>query len=541
MTPSTNSDATAPSRATSDSSLPNASEAQQWLAAIVESSDDAIIGKSLDGMITSWNKGAERVFGYTPAEAIGKPISMLAWPGNEDDMKHLLERIRNKQHVEHYETKRRRKDGQHVLISLTLSPILNADGQIVGISKIARDITEIKVAEKALLDNNVLLEKARADVLAEQRFRDLIENAPDAIFQVDRSGTILLTNRTAETMLGYTRAELMGQSIDLLVPDAVRGTHAKHRASYLHAPAIRPMGTGLDLRARRKDGVEIPVEISLSPNPTGSGTSVTAVVRDISERRQAEEEVRTLQERYLAELEARSQDADRANRLKSEFLASMSHELRTPLHTIIGFSELLAEEFEGPLNDSQKRYLSHIHRDSEHLLELINEILDLSKIEAGSLSLRPESIHLANAVADAVSSVQPRAALKGIALEDRNSFPGKVVADPLRLKEILYNLLGNALKFTPEGGRVWIEASAQDRKFVQITVADTGIGIPPEEQTNVFEKFYQVGQSASGIREGTGLGLAICKRLVEMQGGALWLESEPGRGSKFHFTLPQGV
>jgi PAS domain S-box-containing protein len=511
-----------------------APEAKQWLAAIVESSDDAIIGKSLDGVITSWNKGAERVFGYAAAEAIGRPISLLAWPGNEEDMTRLLERIRRGEHVDHYETRRRHRSGGSVLVSLTLSPILDAEGEIIGVSKIARDITGVRRAEEALKEQASQLEEARAEVIAEHRFRDLIESAPDAILQVDRGGRILLANRTTETMFGYSREELIGKSVDMLVPDAVRGSHARHRESYLGAPAMRPMGTGLDLRARRKDGVEIPVEISLSPNAAGS---VTAVVRDISERRHAEEEVRALQARYLEELEERHRDADRANRLKSEFLASMSHELRTPLHTIIGFSELLAEEGEGELNERQRRFLEHIHRDSGHLLELINEILDLSKIEAGNLSLRPESVALAGAIADAVSAIQPRAALKKIALEDKSDFKRSVVADPMRLKEILYNLLGNAVKFTPEGGRVWVEAQADGGK-ARVTVVDTGIGIPMGEQANVFEKFYQMGEATSGVREGTGLGLAICKRLIEMQGGEIWVESEVGRGSRFHFTLP---
>jgi PAS domain S-box-containing protein len=526
-----------------DQPTPTPPDAQQWLAAIVESSDDAIVGKSLDGIITSWNKGAERIFGYTAAEAIGRPISILAWPGNEEDMAQLLTRIRNREHVDHYETLRRHRSGRRVLVSLTLSPILDAQGRIVGVSKIARDITAVRHSEQALRENASLLEQARGEVIAQRRFHDLIENAPDAILQVDPAGRVLLANRTAETLFGYTRDELLGQSIDILVPDSVRAGHAQHRAAYLHSPAVRPMGTGLDLRARRKDGIEIPVEISLSPN-TAADASVTAVIRDISQRRHAEEEVRALQASYLAELEDRHRDADRANRLKSEFLASMSHELRTPLHTIIGFSELLAEESEGLLNEKQRRFLTHIRRDSEHLLELINEVLDLSKIEAGNLSLRPEPVLLAASIADAVSSIQPRAALKSIALEDRATFPGAVLADPTRLKEVLYNLLSNAVKFTPEAGRVWIETAPYDDhagespRSVCITVADNGIGISPEEQVNVFEKFYQVGHATSGVREGTGLGLAICKRLVEMQGGRIWLESAPGRGSRFHFTLP---
>ena len=372
----------------------------------------------------------------------------------------------------------------------------------------------------------------------ETSFRDLIEFAPDAIFQVDSAGRILLANHTAESLLGYSREELIGHGIDMLVPDSVRGGHARLRGSYLVSPKIRPMGSGLDLTARRKDGTEIPVEISLSPNPTGKGMRVTVVLRDVSERRQAEAQIRELQAGYLRELETRQQEAERANRLKSEFLASMSHELRTPLHTIIGFSELLEEESEGPLNEKQKRFLSHIHRDSEHLLELINDVLDLSKIEAGSMALKLEPILLRSLIADAVSSIQPRAQVKSILLEGRVATAVQVVADSLRLKEVLYNLLSNAVKFTPAHGQVIVHAAEPLDGFVCITVSDTGIGIAASELDNIFEKFYQVGHATSGVREGTGLGLAICRRLIEMQGGRIWLESEPGRGSQFHFTVP---
>src|SRR5215471_18012907 len=236
----------------------------------------------------------------------------------------------------------------------------------------------------------------------EQRFHKLLEAAPDAILEVDQDGRILLVNQAAENIFGYSRDELLGLTVEALVPTALRGSHARLRTSYIANPQTRPMGTGLELKAQRKDGSLFPVEISLSPNRTGEGLRVIAIVRDISERKQAENRIRAIQEQYTAELagknaqlEARNREVEKANRLKSEFLASMSHELRTPLHTVIGFSELLAEESEGPLNEKQKRFLSHILQDSRHLLELINEILDLSKIEAGRLELQCEQFDFA--------------------------------------------------------------------------------------------------------------------------------------------------
>jgi signal transduction histidine kinase len=244
-----------------------------------------------------------------------------------------------------------------------------------------------------------------------------------------------------------------------------------------------------------------------------------------------------VREQYTAQLEARNLEVEKANRLKSEFLASMSHELRTPLHTVIGFTELLEEESEGPLNPKQKRFLGHILKDSRHLLELINEVLDISKIEAGKLDLQPAEFDFAVCVEEAMAAIRYRAEAKKIRLENRNAFQGLILADAVRIKEILYNLLSNAIKFTPDSGMVWLESLAQDG-FLRVTVGDTGLGISPEEHAAIFEKFYQVGDTTLGVREGTGLGLPITKRLVELHGGTIWLESEKGKGSRFSFTLP---
>jgi signal transduction histidine kinase len=279
------------------------------------------------------------------------------------------------------------------------------------------------------------------------------------------------------------------------------------------------------------------VEISLSPIQTEAGMHVTAVIRDVTERKRADREVRRLQQQYTGELEARNREAERTNRLKSEFLASMSHELRTPLHTIIGFAELLQEGHDGDLNDRQKRFVGHIRRDSEHLLELINDVLDLSRIEAGQLTLKKEIFPLTRSVAEALDAIRPGAATKGIRIEELGQQDAMVDADPLRVKEMLYNLLSNAVKFTPEGGRVWIEIQ-EDAGIARVTVGDSGVGIPAEEQENIFDKFYQVGNTTRGVREGTGLGLSITKELVQMHGGWIEVESTPGQGSRFTFTLP---
>jgi PAS domain S-box-containing protein len=381
----------------------------------------------------------------------------------------------------------------------------------------------------------------------ERRFRELLEAAPDAIIEVDRDGRIALLNRVTEKMFGYTREELLGRNVDLLIPSNLRAAHMNHRADYWDRPQTRTMGSGLKLEAERRDGTRFPVEISLSPVKFEDGFRVTAIIRDISERKEADDRLRAVQEEYTrhlseanVKLEERNQQVERANRLKSEFLASMSHELRTPLHTIIGFSELLAEQLEGPLNDKQKRFVGHVHKDSMHLLELINDILDLSKIEAGRLELRCEVFDAAAVAREAVSSIRAQAEAKSIAVETQVEEPLTLYADRVRLKQILLNLLSNAVKFTPEGGKVRVEGTIRGED-VELSVIDTGVGIAKEDQASVFDKFYQVGNTTKGVREGTGLGLAITQHLISEHGGSIRVESQPGHGSSFTFTIPRGV
>ncbi|MCU1270296.1 MAG: hypothetical protein JWN74_1590 [Acidobacteriaceae bacterium] len=237
------------------------------------------------------------------------------------------------------------------------------------------------------------------------------------------------------------------------------------------------------------------------------------------------------------ELDLRNREVERATQLKSKFLASMSHELRTPLNAIVGFSDLLAEQTAGPLNDKQNRFVHHIKQGSAHLLQLINDILDLSKIEAGQLEFHCEAFQIGEALPEVLSTIRPLAMAKHITVQEKIESDLGVFADRVRFKQILYNLLSNAVKFTPKDGRIDIECH-ENGGAVCVSVADTGIGIRPEDQKLVFEEFRQVEVSKGSTQEGTGLGLAITKRLVEQQGGKISLESELGKGSRFSVTLP---
>jgi PAS domain S-box-containing protein len=504
------------------------------LRALLDASPFGIIATDPSGKVQLWNREAQQIFQWTEEEIRGSVLPPT---------------LRLEEHVLQQDDKGKRlpssrKDGSALEIEVRSVPWRDENAATRGSLLIVTDASRQIALEQELIHLTERESKARTLAGAEKRFRELLEAAPDAIIEVDRDGRIVLLNRVTEEMFGYTRDELMGLSVDMLLPQALRATHIHHREGYMNHPQTRPMGGKLQLEGERKDGSRFPVEISLSPVKSDEGFRVSAIIRDISQRREAENKLRAIQEEYTrtltianAELEERNQEVERANRLKSEFLASMSHELRTPLHTIIGFSELLGEQLEGPLNEKQQRFVGHIHKDSMHLLELINDILDLSKIEAGRVELRADTFDAAKVVAEVLTTIRSQAAAKAIAIESSVPAPLPLLADRIRFKQIFLNLLSNAVKFTPEGGSVRVEAVLRGG-MAEFSVIDNGVGIPPEEQLAVFDKFYQTGNTTKGIREGTGLGLAITQRLVEEHGGTIRLESTVGRGSRFTFTIP---
>ena len=414
----------------------------------------------------------------------------------------------------------RKKDGSIIYVEVTSYPLTFAgrSAEIV----IAADITDRKKTEEAL-------EKSR------ENLRTLLEVAPDAVVTVDDQGKIVLVNGQTEKLFGYRRDELLGQPVEKLIPQRVRHEHAQHRAGYSVEPHARAMGAGVELFALRKDGTEFPVEISLSPIHTSEGFRVISSIRDVSERTKTQRQI----EHQNRELDLRNREVERATQMKSKFLASMSHELRTPLNAVVGFSDLLAEGTPGDLNAKQKRFINHIKQGSEHLLRLINDILDLSKIEAGQLELRCEDFHVKDALPEVLSIIRPLAMAKNIQVQHRPRADLSVYADRVRFKQILYNLLSNAVKFTPNNGRIDIDCVKNDNQIC-ISVTDTGIGIKLEDQAVVFDEFRQIDGSEGAVTEGTGLGLAIAKRLVEQQGGNISLQSAPGKGSRFTFTQPAG-
>ncbi len=480
-------------------------------------SPDALIVLDRQGRVLRWSPGAERMFGYPRDEALGTPLTALTvLPERLAEQERFLEESLRDERAT-FETLRRRRDGTLVYVDITGQKLpVGQGGAGAAVLFAEKDVTSLKVA--------------RDSVTLEARFRELLESTPDGIVIVNPTGHILIANTQAETLFGYASGELRARQIEVLLPERYRGAHKGHRSNYFALPRTRAMGAGLELFGLRKDGTEFPVEISLSPLRSNETPLVMSAIRDVSERKRFEQALRD-----------KNVELERANQAKDHFLASMSHELRTPLNAVIGFTGTLLMKLPGELNAEQTRQLEIVRSNARHLLALINDLLNLAKIQAGKIELKPEAVECCSLACEIAATLQPAAEAKGLAFE--LDIPGQSVVlhtDRRALSQILINLAGNAVKFT-ERGRVRLELARQGGETGQLsfTVIDSGPGISEEERPVLFEAFVQGRAAQREAVQGTGLGLYLSHKLAELLGGELCCHSVPGEGSTFVLTLPE--
>jgi len=496
-----------------------ASRSEQRLATTLESIGDAVLATDDQGRVVRLNPVAATLTGWTIDEARGRPLGEVFRIVSEETgqpVESPVERVLREGIVVGLanHTALVHRDGRHIPIADSGAPIRTAEGEIEGVVLVFRDQTEER-------------REAAARAAA-------VEAALDGIVAMDERGVITEMNPAAEVIFGRRRADALGKPLaDLLIPERLRDSHRAGLARYLATGENRVLGRRLELPALRSDGAEFPAEIAIVATQRAGVQTFTAFIRDVGDQHRAEEA-----RRRSAELELENRRIEEANRLKSEFLANMSHELRTPLNAIIGFSELLLTGDSGPLEPLQREYLDDVVTSGRHLLQLVNDVLDLAKVEAGKLDLHAEPIQLAKVIGEVVAILRAIAQRKGIAVEIAVA-PGvdELVADPVRVRQVLYNYLSNALKFTKEGGRVVVRADADGTERVRLSVEDTGVGIAPADLRRLFVAFEQLDQGAGA--EGTGLGLALTLRLVEAMGGTVGATSTVGAGSVFHAILPR--
>ncbi|WP_310734602.1 PAS domain-containing sensor histidine kinase [Azohydromonas caseinilytica] len=488
---------------------------------LIDESPQALVVTSPQGEVWLWNRMAQHTFGYSAEEALGRPLAQLLVPRDRaDEYAGLRQRALAEGESQARAAMRCHKDGRLLYVDLYTravredgAPRQGTDGVRCYVSSY-RDVTAQRVARDAQWIG--------------QRYRNLLESVPDAIVIVNDSGRIVLFNSQAERLFARRREQVIGSSIETLLPQRYRQAHIGHRTRFHGTPQLRSMGAGLELYGLRGDGdagEEFPVEISLSPLDTEEGKFVMSAIRDTTERK-----------RFERELQEKNAALQVANQAKDRFLATMSHELRTPLNAIIGFTGILLMRLGGELTAEQERQLGIVKSSAEHLLSLINDLLDVARIQAGMVQLNFEPVDVGALLREVHASLMPLAQAKALAFELGVSEPSPVLqVDRRALRQILINLINNAIKFTERGSVSLglVNGSGE----VRIEVCDTGVGISEADQGKLFGAFTQVGDPRRRP-EGTGMGLHLSARLAELLGARIEVKSRLGEGSCFSLHFP---
>ena len=534
-------------------------ESARRLAAIIESSDDAIVSKDLNGIVQSWNQAAERMFGFTAAEMIGCSIRRIIPDDRQSEEDAVLESIRAGRRVDHFETVRKRRDGGLIPISLTVSPVLDASGEVIGASKIARDISERKHAEKQaamLAERDAFLSQVTLTLSGsldyEQTLRTLAAATTPAVADYcaidvvnedgELSNLVIVHMDPAQAQRAQQVREQFEDPRAPFSPRAVARTRVPVFIPELTGEMIDAAAEGDSERIEQVRSLGVVSYMSVPMIAHERVLGVLTLANAESQRTFTQADLRLVQDvaarAALAIGNAQSyRQLQNVNRLKDEFLATLSHELRTPLNAVLGYARMLQSGALPP--DKVPQALDVIDRNAASLAQIVEDVLDVSRIILGKARLRMQSTDIAAVIDDAVATVAPAIEAKHLHL--KRKIPrhlAEVSADPTRLQQVVWNLLSNAVKFTPHGGRIEIRV-VQAEAQIDITVSDTGIGFSPTFKPHVFERFRQAESGTTRLHGGLGLGLAIARHIVEMHGGTIEADSEgEGKGATFRVSLP---
>lgn len=488
-----------------------ADAANSRLAAIVSSSDDAIVGKTIEGIITDWNRGAEEVFGYSADEIVGKPISVLLPAGLELEEKNILDRIRHGERIEHFETRRQRKDGTIIDVSVTISPVYNDDGILIGASKVARNITAAKKSQQQLLER-------------EAHLQSVLDTVPDAMVVIDMRGIIQSFSTTAEKLFGYAAEEVLGRNTSLLMPEPYRSQHDSYMARYLATGEKRIIGIGRMVVGQRKDGSTFPMELAVGEMRSGDRRFFTGFIRDLTERQQTQQRLQDLQ----AELIFMSRFT-----ALGEMASTLAHELNQPLTAITSYLNGAQRLLSKDNTDNLAMVRDAMGSAAEQALRAGQIIKRLREfVTRGESDRRSEDLQKLIEEASALALVGAKETGAHVSFSF-DPHARQVMVDKVQIQQVILNLMRNALEAMQdvEKRELSLVTKAIDTHTVKIAVVDTGSGISSEVADKLFQPFITTK------RHGMGVGLSISRTIIEAHGGKLWAEPNPNGGTIFYLTL----